>query len=102
VVTPAPITSLLEAPTRRRDTAEPNTPDPVGLAGLAPETRHTLRALAIRSLQALGAPVGESFVHDEMQRQFSILGAAIPDSPTREARLRAAADTALDELDDTK
>jgi hypothetical protein len=77
-------------------------PDPAGFAGLAPDTRHKLRTLAIRSLQALGAPVGESFVHDEMQRQFSILGAAIPDGPNREARLCSAAETALDELDDVK
>ena len=102
VVTPASITALLEAPRRRRDTTEPATLDPVGLAGLTPETRHMLRTLAIRSLQALGAPVGESFVHDEMQRQFSILGASIPDGPNREARLCLAAETALDELDDTK
>jgi hypothetical protein len=102
VVTPAPITALLEAPRRRRDAADLVVTDPAGLAGLAPETRRTLRALAIRALQALGAPVDESFVHDEMQRQFSILGASIPDGPNREARLCLAAEMALDELDDAK
>lgn len=102
VVTPAPITSLLDAPRRRRDAVEHRVPDPVGLAGLAADTRRTLRALAIRSLQALGAPVGESFVHDEMQRQFSVLGAAVPDGTNREAQLRSAAEKALDELDDVK
>ncbi len=98
-VTPAPITALLEAPRRRRDPVEAAVADPAGLASLDLATRRTLRALAIRSLQALGAPVLESFVHDEMQRQFSVLGASIPDGPNREARLRAAAETALDELD---
>lgn len=98
-ITPAPITALLEAPRRRRDPAGPVVTDPAGLAGLALATRQTLRALAIRSLQALGAPVDESFVHDEMQRQFSALGASIPDGPNRETRLRVAAETALDELD---
>jgi len=73
--------------------------DPAGLAGLEPATQQTLRQLAIRSLQALGAPVGESFVLDEMQRQFSVLGASIPDGPNRETRLRGAAEKALDELD---
>lgn len=98
-VTPAPITALLEAPRRRRDPVEPAVADPAGLASLDPETRRTLRALAIRSLQALGAPALESFVHDEMQRQFSVLGASLPDGPNREAQLRVAAETALDELD---
>lgn len=101
-VTPAPITALLEAPRRRRDAAEPVIADPAELAALDPATRQILRALAIRSLQALGAPAGESFVHDEMQRQFSILGAALPDGPNRETQLRAAAESALNELDDVK
>jgi hypothetical protein len=100
VVTPASITALLEAPRRRRDAAAPVVAaDPEGLAALDAATRQMLRALAIRSLQALGAPVLESFVHDEMQRQFSVLGASIPDGPNREARFRVAAETALDELD---
>lgn len=101
-VTPAPITALLEAPRRRYAAAAPAVADPVALAALAPATRQTLRALAIRSLQALGAPVGESFVHDEMQRQFAILGGSIPEGPSRETHLRAAAEAALDELDDVK
>ncbi|MBA4073050.1 MAG: hypothetical protein C0497_14635 [Gemmatimonas sp.] len=101
-VTPAPITALLEVPRRRRYPVKPAVADPAGLADLDPATRQTLRALAIRSLQALGAPVRESFVHDEMQRQFSVLGASIPDGPDREARLRVAAETALDELDDAE
>jgi hypothetical protein len=100
VVTPASITALLEAPRRRRDAAAPVVAaDPEGLAALDAATRQMLRALAIRSLQALGAPAIESFVHDEMQRQFSVLGASIPDGPNREARFRVAAETALDELD---
>lgn len=101
-VTPAPITALLEAPRRHRGPADIAMADPAAIAGLEPATRQTLRALAIRSLQALGAPVEESFVHDEMRRQFSILGASIPDGLNRETQLRAAAASALDELDDVK
>jgi hypothetical protein len=37
-----------------------------------------------------------------MHRQFSILGASLPDGPNRETQLRAAAASALNELDDVK
>jgi len=101
-ITPAPITALLEAPRRRRTPTEPAVADPADLAALDSATRRALHALAVRSLQALGAPVRESFVHHEMLRQFSVLGATIPAGSHREAQLRAAAETALDELDDAE
>lgn len=97
VIVPATISALLEAPKRTKDAAD-IVADHAGLAGLAAETRDALRQLAVGSLQALGAPASESFVHDEMLRQFSALGRSIPPSPDREARLRAAALMALDEL----
>lgn len=99
VVTPALITALFEAPRRRRDQPAAVVVDDAAFAGLADETRTALRALAIRSLQALGAPVDELFVHDEMQRQFSMLGKSIPPAPGRDAQLRVAAEVAMDELD---
>ena len=99
VVTPAPITALLEAPRRHGDQTAAVVRNDTAFAGLAEETRMALRALAIRSLQALGAPVSEPFVHDEMQRQFSVLGRSIPPEPGRDAKLRLAAETAMDELD---
>lgn len=99
VVTPALITALFEAPLRHGDQAVAVVPDDAAFAGLAEETRMALRALAIRSLQSLGAPVNEPFVHDEMQRQFSALGRSIPPGPGRDTRLRIAAGIAMDELD---
>lgn len=100
VVTPAPITALLEAPRRHGDVVEAVAVNEAAFAGLAEGTRTALRALAVRSLQALGAPVDEPFVLDEMQRQFSALGRSIPPDRHRDARLRAAAEAAVDELDD--
>jgi hypothetical protein len=102
VVVPASIRTLLEAPRRHRTPVAPTPLDPAEFAGLAASTRRVLRRLAIRSLAALGAPDGESFVQDEMQRQFSILAASVSAGPHREARLRAAAERALDEMDDAE
>jgi hypothetical protein len=102
VVTPAPITALFEAPRRHGDRTEAVVMDGEGFAGLSDGTRMALRTLAIRSLQALGGPVDESFVQDEIRRQFSALGRSIPPEPNRDAQLRAAANAALDELDDAE
>lgn len=102
VVNPAPITALLEVPRRHGEAAAPAAVDDPAFAGFSAETRDALRALAVRSLEALGAPVHEPFVQDEIQRQFSALGASIPSGPDREALLRRAAERALDELDDAE
>lgn len=102
VVTPAPIKALFEAPRRHGDLTVAATVDDQAFAGLAKGTRMALHRLAVRSLQALGAPAVEPFVHDEMQRQFSALGRSIPAGPDRDARLRAAAEATLDELDDAE
>lgn len=102
VVTPAPITALFEAPRRHGDRTEAVVMDSEGFAGLSDGTRMALRTLAIRSLQALGGPVDESFVQDEIRRQFSALGRSIPPDSNRDAQLRAAANAALDELDDAE
>lgn len=99
-VTPAPISALLEVPRRHRDPTSVPPSDPDGLMALDAATRRTLRQLAVRSLQALGAPAGEPFVQDEMQRQFSVLATVVLEGPERDARLRAAAARALDELDE--
>ena len=101
-VTPAPISALLEAPRRSKDPAPTITLDPEGLAGLDSATRAMLRRLAVRSLHVLGAPAGESFVQDEMERQFAVLAATIPATADRETLLRIAAEHALDELDSVK
>ncbi len=74
--------------------------DPEALAGLQQSTRDLLRQLAIRTLQGLSGPTAESFVHDEMQRQFGLLSAAVAAGPDREARMYAAARRVIDEMDD--
>lgn len=102
VVTPAPITALFEAPRRHGDLATAVVEDDAAFAGLSERTRLTLRRLAIRSLQGLGAPVDGPFVQHEMQRQFSALGRSIPPGLNRDAALRVAAESALEELDDAE
>ena len=99
VVTPAPITALFEAPRRHGERAPAVVVDAEEFGGLTPETRLALRQLAIRALQGLGVPADEGFVLNEMQRQFSALGRSIQAGPDRDARLRAAAESARDELD---
>lgn len=99
VVTPAAITALFEAPRRHGDRGQAVVVDVEEFAGLTPDTRLALRQLAIRALQGLGVPADERFVLDEMQRQFSALGRSIQAGPDRDARLRAAAASAHDELD---
>jgi hypothetical protein len=102
VVNPAPIKALFEVPRRHGDLTVAAVEDDPAFAGLANGTRMALHRLAVRSLQALGAPPVEPFVHDEMQRQFSVLGRSIPSGSDRDARLRAAAEATLDELDDVE
>lgn len=102
VVTPAPISALFEVPRRHGDRDVADVVDDNAFAGLDDATRVALRRLAIRSLQALGASAGEPFVKDEMLRQFSALGKSIPPGPGRAARLRAAAEVAVEELDDAE
>lgn len=102
VVMPAPITALFEAPRRHGDLAMavPATDD--SFSGLSGGTRMALRSLAIRSLQSLGGPVDDSFVLNEMRRQFSALGRSVPAGSDRDAQLRRAAEAALVELDDAE
>jgi hypothetical protein len=55
--------------------------------------------LAERSLEVLGAPRTPALVEAEMAHLFSRLVQAIGKGPDREARLRAAARAAREELD---
>jgi hypothetical protein len=102
VVTLAPIRALFETMPRSRAPATPVPPaDPAELAALAAETRARLRRLAERSLEILGAPRTDRFVHDEMTRQFAVLSSAVgAEKSDREHRLLlliAAAQDAFDE-----
>lgn len=98
-VTPASLRTLLESPRRHGDRPQPPPADPASLSALDPTTREALRRLAERSLQLLGAPAHGSFLQDEMLRQFSVLGAAVPMGADRDRRLRSAAEHALREMD---
>jgi hypothetical protein len=70
------------------------------LAALATETRAALRRLADCELSALGVRARGPFLAEEMLRQFARLAAAAGDGPDREARLRAAAEEALERCEE--
>lgn len=93
----APLRSLVDAPRRRRDsTASLAT---VELHGLARETTALLRALAERSLDALGVTPNEKRIDDEIHRHLSVLAPALPAGEPMEDRLRAALRAAIAEYD---
>ena len=95
------ITSLLEAPRRKRDRAtQDRPPDPQALAQLDGPTLSLLRRLAIRSLEALGVRNPENFVQAEMLSKFDSLAAGIPSGEGSETRLREAIAAALEQLDE--
>ena len=95
------ISSLLDAPRRRRDRALVATPaDPRSLAQLEKSTLSLLRRLAIRSLESLGVQQPEKFVDAEMVSKFNSLAGGVVPGAEGEARLREAIATALDQLDD--
>jgi hypothetical protein len=93
----APLRSLVDAPPRRRDPAEPKAV--VALHGLTSETIAQLRALAERSLEALGVSLDEARIDDEMHRQLRAIAPALPAGEDLEERLRAALRAALAEFD---
>jgi hypothetical protein len=105
VVTPAPMSALFDAPRRQREPAPENATtaaaeSAASLGALDADTRILLRALATRSLAALGTTLPEHYVDAEMVRQFGILAASILPGHGGEERLRSAISRALEELDD--
>jgi hypothetical protein len=102
MVTLAPVRALFETMPRSRAPApRPKPADPLELRALAGATRAQLRALAERSLDALGAPRTDRLVRDEMVRQFAILsGTMSPDETDREGRLQFLIETARSAYDD--
>ncbi len=100
VVDLASLQALVDAP-RRRGRSEPAPRhDPAVLAGLDSDTHDALRRLARASLHALGVhEPSESFVADEMIRQFSRIAASVPPGPSREASLCAIVRRALEEFE---
>jgi hypothetical protein len=90
VVTFAPMRALFETPKRRRERVIAK-PVPPSLAALNEETVRQLRDVAEISLAVLGIQSPTALqLEDEMQRQFSVLSAALPDDGDREALLQQA------------
>jgi len=100
VVSLASVSTLLNAPRRRRDRNEGVPAVPASIKGLEQPTLELLRKLAERSLEVLGARVPDRFVEAEMLAKFSSLAAGIPPGPDGEQRLREAMASALEQLDD--
>jgi hypothetical protein len=101
VVKLASISSLLEAPRRRRERgAKTPTPNPQALDALDKSTLVLLRRLAIRSLESLGVREPAKFIEAEMLSKFDSLAGGITPGLEGEARLRDAITTALEQLDD--
>lgn len=100
VVTVAPLKAMFDAASRRREhTSLPVPASPSSLSALEEETRQLLRALADRTLEALGIRDRWSFVDGEMLRLFGSLGATVGSGADRELLLRKALVTALAEYD---
>ncbi len=96
LVAVAPVSALVDAAPRRRHAERVSRPDPARLAGLAPATRDALRELAERSLDDLGAQLGDrAQVEAEMLRLF---GRLAPSAPSEGDLLRLIT-SAHDELD---
>jgi hypothetical protein len=95
------ISSLLDAPKRKRDRALVAKPaDPRSLVELESSTLLLLRRLAVRSLESLGVHQPEKFVDAEMLSKFNSLAGGVAPGVEGEARLREAISTALDQLDE--
>lgn len=102
VVQIAPMSALLEAPRRRRNNGSPETvsSEAPALAGLQPATLNLLKQLAQQNLELLGIVNSGPYLKAEMQRTFSAMMAAIPQTGDREQGLREAILKAIDEASD--
>jgi hypothetical protein len=95
------ISSLLEAPRRRRERASVAVlSNPESLRQLDKATLELLRRLAVRSLETLGVREPDKFVEAEMLSKFHSLAASIANGEEGEMKLREAIKSALDQLDD--
>ena len=95
----APVRALFETPKRRRERTPPRAL-PASLTALDDETARLLRDLAAMSLAVLGVQSPTVLqLEDEMQRQFAVLTAALPDNGDREALLQQALLRAAEEYE---
>ena len=99
VVTVAPMQAQSDARRGSEPLPVPAAPAPPTLSALDESTRERLRILAERSLDVLGVRERVPFVESEMLRLFGELAAGVGDGPGREARLRAAIERMLAEVD---
>jgi hypothetical protein len=98
VVTMAPLSALWDSPRRKGGRGvEPASSTPPSLHALDEDTRELLRALAERTLHALGVKDPKPFVEAEMLKQFGAIGKTVGTAPGREERLRAAVRSALEQ-----
>jgi len=99
VVTFSPVRALFETPKRRREKPVPAARPP-SLEALDEETLRQLRDLAVMALAVLGikSPT-RAQLEDEMQRQFTALSAALPNTEDREAVLQQAMMRAAEEYE---
>jgi len=95
------ISSLLEAPRRKRERgSKMPTSNPESLKALDSSTLALLRTLAIRSLESLGVRDPAKFIEAEMVSKFASLAAGITPGAEGEARLRDAIASAIEQLDE--
>ncbi|MEO8560427.1 MAG: hypothetical protein ABI601_00025 [bacterium] len=100
VVTVMPMAAMLEAAKRRREPEQQPPPaSPPTLAALDDETHVLLRALAERSLDAIGVRERGPFLEGEMLRLFGILGASAGSGADRDRRFHDAIERAMAESD---
>jgi len=100
VVKLAPVSALWESPRRKGGRGvETLSATPPSLEALDETTKALLRALAERTLDALGVKDPQKFVDAEMLKQFGVIAKAVGTGAGREDRLRAAIRTALEQLE---
>jgi hypothetical protein len=99
VVRVAPMQARIDARQVHRAPDASPPPSPPTLATLDETTRERLRVLAERSLDALGVRDRTAFVEGEMLRLFGALAVGTGEAADREARLRAAIERAMSELE---
>ncbi|HEY4129627.1 MAG TPA: hypothetical protein VGM50_03375 [Gemmatimonadaceae bacterium] len=100
VVSLAPVSALWESPKRTNGRGvAPPPKTPPSLEDLDEDSRIMLRNLAERALEGLGVKDTSEFLQAEMLKQFGAIAASIGTTPGREARLRTALRTALDQYE---